>query len=122
MPCQAVTVHDHAPDGSNIPPGIFFAPLRTSREIWYNVRVNKSKDRPAPPPVAEEYVRRVKERCAKNCMTVTLWLLFDTAADRDGNVRDRMLRQFKAYAKCHGVPRSVSEGARWLAEHWVVPS
>lgn len=66
---------------------------------------------------AQQLVAEVKERCAANRMTVTLWLLFDTAAKRDCHRRDSMLRDFKKYARAHNYPRSVAVGATWLEEN-----
>ena len=68
--------------------------------------------------LAESYIGAVKARCAANKMTVTLWLLFDTVAGRDPLRRDRALSAFKSYTRANNLPRSVAEGAKWLAHNW----
>lgn len=81
--------------------------------------MNKSiaKLAPCEQETADAYIESVKRRCLQNRMTVTLWLLFDTVAERDSLVRDRMLRDFKKYASASALPRSVAEGAKWLAKN-----
>lgn len=76
-----------------------------------------SKLTPREQETANAYVESVKSRCLQNKMTVTLWLLFDTVAKRDSLVRDRMLRDFKKYARANALSRSVSEGAKWLVKN-----
>ena len=60
-------------------------------------------------------VETVKARCDRLKLRVTLWLLFDTAAALNPFTRDTMLTAFKKYARLHHKPRSVAEGAKWLA-------
>lgn len=105
--------------------GIFFCLplLRVAVVLWYNVVMNKGNLSNAPcaksavDELAESLVDAVRSRCAASRMTVTLWLLFDTATGRNPTARDNALRDFKRYAKRVNCPRSVAEGSRWLAAH-----
>lgn len=87
--------------------------------LWYNGGMKTAKDTDEVCTLARQHVLRTQHRCAENKMTVTLWLLFDTAADRDTRTRDEWLRDFKRYAKSAKVPRSVREGSLWLARQEV---
>ena len=71
-------------------------------------------------PVGERAKRLIElasASCSSMRCSLTLWLLFDTATGRDSFVRDELLKRFRAHSKAFGKPRSVNEGAKWLAHY-----
>lgn len=64
---------------------------------------------------ADRLIEEVRSRCAVLKTKPTIWLVFDYLASRDSKLRDSLLAAFRKYARTFDKPRSIAEGAKWLA-------